>query len=181
MGLALSLSLIGCDGGFLGLGNDRNAIFRTDRAVYALQPTELGLEVSIPFTYQNRTGRRIHILNCIGFAPPHLEKRVGHEWVFAWATATPDCISPPIPIPYLGTYADEVPVFHGLGEVHPKFEVVPIDGTYRLVWDAIRWNNDGSLYSIGDTLPRRLRVSEPFRIEVYIPFQDRHARAQAGP
>lgn len=164
VGLGIGLGVAGCQGGFLGLGNDRESNFRPDRAVYTMQPTALGLEVSIGYTYQNRTGRHVHILNCNGFAPPHLEKRVGDEWVFAWAAATPDCISLPIPIPYLGTYASDIPVFHGAGEIHPKFEVTPLDGTYRLVWDAIRWNNDGTLYSIGDTLPLQLRVSSSFQI-----------------
>jgi hypothetical protein len=162
--LGLGLGAAGCQGGFLGLGGDREADFRTDRAQYTLTATSGGLETSISFTYTNRTGRRIHVLNCNRIAPPHLEKRVGDTWAFAWGMATPDCVSVPIPIPYLATYRDTLPVFHGLGAVHPKFETAPLDGTYRLVWDAIRWNNDGSLFSIGDTLPLALRVSNTFRI-----------------
>jgi hypothetical protein len=163
--LVLSLAVGGCKGGFLGLGGDPEADFRTDRTQYTLTATSGGLEVAIPFRYTNRTGRRIHLLNCNGIAPPHLEKRVGQAWVFAWGMATPDCVSLPIPIADGATYVDTLPVFHGGGNVHPQFSVAPLDGTYRLVWEVIRWSEDGSLFAIGDTLPLRLRVSNSFLIE----------------
>jgi hypothetical protein len=161
--LGLGLGIAGCEGGFLDLA-DPERDFRTDRSRYTLRPTSQGLEVSIPFTYTNRTGTQIHVINCNQIAPPHLEKRVADDWVFAWGIVIPPCISPPIPIPVGATYADTLPVFHGFGDVHPKFET-SLDGVYRLVWESIRWNKDGSLVSIGDTLPLALRVSNSFRIE----------------
>lgn len=160
--LGLGLGFGACEGGVLDLRAPEGD-FRTDRLRYTLRATRQGLEVSIPFTYTNHTGSRIHVINCNRIAPPHLEKWVGDAWVFAWGAATPDCISLPIPIPEGATYADTLPVFHGFGEVQPKFETT-LDGVYRLVWTAIRWNNDGSLFSVGDTLPLALRVSNSFRI-----------------
>jgi hypothetical protein len=162
--LGLGAVAVGCQGGFLGLG-DPNADFLTDRAQYTLRATSGGLEVSIPFTFTNRTGRRIHVLNCLGIAPPHLERWVADRWVFAWGMATPDCVSVPIPIPAGATYADTLPVFHGGGNVLPQFSVQPLDGTYRLVWEAVRWSEDGSLFAIGDTLPLSLRASNTFSIQ----------------
>ena len=161
----LGLAVGGCQGGFLDLGGDREVDFQTGRAQYTLRATSGGLEVSIPFTYTNRTGRRTHVLNCNRIAPPHLEKWVDGVWVFAWGMATPDCVSVPIPIPDGETYADTLPVFHGRGEVYPKFRLQPLDGTYRLVWDAVRWSEDGSLFAIGDTLPLSFRASNSFVME----------------
>ena len=163
--VGLGLAAVGCQGGFLGLGGDRETDFRTDRTQYTLTATSGDLEVAIPFRYTNRTERRIHVLNCNGIAPPHLEKRVGDEWVFAWGMATPDCVSVPIPIPDGETYTDTLPVFHGGGNVLPQFSFDPLDGTYRLVWEAVRWSEDGSLFAIGDTLPTRLRASNSFIVE----------------
>ncbi len=164
-GLGLGLIATACQGGFLGLGGDRNSDFRTDRVRYTLQPAPGGMEVAIPFTYTNRGGRTIYVANCNRIAPPHLEKKVGDRWVFAWAAAVPECLSEPILIADGETHTDTLLVFHGDPDVYPGFTALPVDGTYRLVWEAAYWSYDPNRYPFGERLPLRLRVSNSFLIE----------------
>lgn len=142
-------------------------LIRTDHAVYELRSTEYGLEVEIPFTFENRTGRTVYVVNCHEHTTRLLEKRVDGEWVHAWAGAVPLCLSSPIVIAPEATYRDTLQVFAGnpSNNMFPKFEVQEASGTYRLVWYGVLRNYDHDRQGFGDPVPLAQRISNTFQLE----------------
>ena len=165
--LAAIFTISGCSQEFFGLGG-QEASFRPESPSYTLQTTTSGLRGDIPFAYTNRTGRNVYVVNCNRIVPPVLEKRVNDRWVTAWGAAVPQCLSEPIVIRHGETYRDTLNVFagHPGSNVDPKFDVPEIEGVYRMRWEGVLWSFDASNYPFGPEVPRDLRTSSEFRIEV---------------
>ncbi len=146
---------------------DAASPIRTDRAEYTARRVADGVEVEIPFTYTNRTGRTVYVVNCNGIAPPGLQKRVDGEWMRAWSAAVPLCLSPPIVIGAGRTYTDTLRVFAGTPSsgVAPVLEVEEVEGVYRLVWENVVHDYDDARPGFGEPLPLEARISNPFRLE----------------
>ena len=158
-----TIATLGCDD-LLGPGTD--AALRTDRTEYRLQDTGIGLEGRIPFTFTNRTGGAVYVVNCNGNTPPALQKRIDGRWVHAWSPVVSLCLSPPIVIGAGATYADTlwVSAGHPGNNFYPKFEVLAVAGTYRLIWPNVLKSYDDSRSPFGESLPLQERVSNPFEI-----------------
>lgn len=161
---ALALAAAGCSTPRDPGGDDGASPLRTDRTAYTLERTARGLEVDIPFTFTNTTGRTVYVVNCNGIAPPSLVKREGRDWVTAWSPAVPLCLSPPIVIEAGTTYADTLDVVAGApgSNVQPQFMVDEVEGTYRLVWGGVVYDYDADRQGFGEPVPAELRVSNTF-------------------
>ena len=170
--LAASAVLAACDSttvlGFeAGEHGAWSAPIRTDSSVYHLRTTEHSHELVMELEYENPTGGRVYVPTCLSPTPPVLQKRVGTEWVTAYAPVVLLCLGPPVVIERGETYRY---TFHVIASRRPntlpRFEVGEIPGTYRLVWHMLgSWTPDGPEPGLGRELPLEHRVSEPFRIE----------------
>ncbi len=164
--LACALSvLLSCAGPFAP-DPETGPPFVTSESTYVLRPTQDGVTVDIAFKFVNRTGAAIFVLNCNRITSLHLEQGVGGVWTFAWAGAVPDCLSPPIELRVGDVFSDTLHVFAGdpSGPVEPKFEVHPVTGRYRLVWNALFWSPEDATFPYGAEIAKELRTSEPFEI-----------------
>ena len=141
--------------------------FAADQENYTLDRTTDGYRVEIPFTYHNRSGRTIYVVNCNGAAPPVLEKNKGETWTVAWSGGAPDCLSPAIEIRNGSTYHDTLHVFAAdpTTGIRPRFEDGEPQGTYRLLSNSLLWSFDASTYPFGEDIPVELRQSEPFLLQ----------------
>lgn len=160
-------TVAGCGSvGPLELDRDGEPLLRTDRTSYTLRPTDRGVEFSLPFTFVNRTGGRVYLVNCHGAYAHRLEKAAGNEWIGAWSPVLPLCLSPPIVIETGDTFADTLHIFGGdpSENVAPEFRVEEIDGLYRLVWSA-RSSYDPDAQGFGELLPLEQRISNAFELE----------------
>jgi hypothetical protein len=154
--LAAPLATFGCNSTLTGLaGSDAAALAATDSATYHLTGAP-GERLRIGFVYSNRTRARIWIVRCTG-PFPQVEKLVDGEWVRASGGADLDCLRA-FPIEAGGQLRERIDV--GLG----YFNIEPIQGTYRLVWDDVVWNFDAGSPPFGDLLPKQYRVSNRFDI-----------------
>ena len=161
------LALTACSDGFLGIG-ESDATFRPDGEAFTLTATNAQVRGEIPFSYTNSTGRTIYVQNCNRIVPPVLEKKIDGAWITVWGAAVPQCLSAPIVIRDGDTYRDTLEVVGGFsdGNVLPKFLAPQIDGTYRMRWENVFWTADHSGYPYNSQIPRDLRTSSEFRIEV---------------
>jgi hypothetical protein len=161
---ATVLCLAGCIGPFdLESGDD--ALMRTDTTTYTLRETfRGGREVRIPYTYENRTGGRIYLVNCGGYVPPILEqKATGGEWRTAWGAVELTCLSPPVIIEPDAIFRDTLWVlgFPRGGNTSPEFLVDEIEGIHRLRWNRALTSFQNRL-PFGEELPLAQRVSNEF-------------------
>ena len=136
----------------------------TDTGVYRLVADEWGMGTTIRYTYSNRTGAEVSLLNCLGAVPPSLEKLVDGEWEWAWNPILLDCLSPPVEIPPGEEYRDSLVLWaaHPRQNAAPKFQDPDIHGLYRLRWTTAYWNYDQDGPPWGEPVPVRLVVSNPF-------------------
>lgn len=140
---------------------------QTDRLTYTLETVDLGLEVLIPFTYTNRTGDTVFVVNCNGNAPPSLEKHESGDWVPAWGAVVDLCLSPPIVIAPGEAYTDTLEVFGGFpdSDAHPQFTVDDVEGVYRLLWRPLH-DYDPDRQGFGEPVPLDDRISNRFRLRL---------------
>jgi hypothetical protein len=119
-----------------------------------------GMRVTIPFSYTNRTGSVVLLVNCNGHVPPSLEMKRGKQWVTAWVPVELLCLSAPIEIETGAVYRDTLFVVAAAfgSKGGPQFAFEEIEGTYRLRWN--RASSQGN--STSKPLPLRLRVSNEF-------------------
>src|SRR5690606_5694753 len=134
--LALAVLVAGCASVLEPPERDEDRPLQTDRLTYEIRRENDELRAEIPFTYTNRTGKTVFVVNCQGYAPPVLERLVGGEWRPAWAAVTMSCLSPPIVIEPGETYKETLVVYAAEPGTRkaPTFEVAEIEGIYRLVW-----------------------------------------------
>ena len=143
--------------------------FRTSSTGYRLESGEIAAKGEIPFSYKNTTGRTLYIVNCRGEVPPSLEKLEDDEWVHAWSAVTMRCLSAPVVIGPGETYRDTLRVWgawHDVERYGPNFEVPEVEGRYRLVWHHVLWSFDANAQGFGPEIPKELRVSNEFVIDL---------------
>lgn len=144
-----------------------DAPIRTDRAEYVAARSGGGVSLDIQIRYTNPTAGATWLSTCHGANPPVLEKLVGDSWVLAYDPPVPLCLGAPIVVRPGASFDDTFPVRaapRGTNR-YPQFEVEPVAGTYRLVWDV--YQGDGSELRRNEApmlLPIEQRVSNTFRI-----------------
>lgn len=70
---------VGCDT-FTEPGDEKGPVIRTDSLEYHLIPRWGGLRVDIPYTFDNRTGRRVFLVNCNDLFSILLQREQDGEW-----------------------------------------------------------------------------------------------------
>jgi len=142
-------------------------LIRTDQASYVLSrdPGYDAYVVDIAYSYENRTGAPIYLLNCNGGFAVLLQRLEGGVWVTAWGNFVYDCLSPAIVIEPDGTYADVLHVWGAKPGVRavPRFDVADPSGVYRMVVvNALSSFRRSPPF--GDPIPLSQRVSNSFRL-----------------
>src|SRR5687767_534838 len=96
------------------------APMQTSAAVYQLvtEPKQpMGaITAQIVYTYTNRTGGPLYILNCNGNISPSIQRERNGVWESAWVPPSSACMSPPVVIAAGATLTDT------LGMVLPALE-----------------------------------------------------------
>ena len=140
-------------------------LLQTDALSYELVRDDPGLRVSIPYTFTNRTGGPVYLVNCRGGFGLHLERDDGGEWHVAWSPVLLACLSPPIVIEEDEVWADTLEVWGAPpgSNWRPRFDVADPAGTYRIVWDAALSSYQDHL-PFGAPLPLAERVSNAFQL-----------------
>ncbi len=160
--LSLLLLLGGCS--LFGSDNDDGAAFlRTDADRYEARVTGFGLELDpIAFTFTNERGRAVYVPGCPGPNPPTLQKLVDGEWVTAVAPIVTQCLGPSVRVKAGRMYRDTLRVFAGLpsDNRYPKFETLPVEGTYRIVLGVDRTEDPEHI----EPTPLEERASNPFEL-----------------
>ena len=157
----LSLLLLG--GCSLFSSDADDSTFRTDTDGYEARRTEYGLELDpIAFMFTNGRSRAVYLPGCQGPNPPSLQKLVdgaSGRGVVARRGTVPQPVGP-------RRRGAGVPrTLHVLAGLpsdnrYPKFETLPVEGTYRLVLGVDRTENPEQLVPT----PLAERVSEPFQL-----------------
>jgi hypothetical protein len=164
---AAGLLVAGCESPSEVPDPDGEPLMRTEASVYRLAERGVLLEVDIPFVYENRTGGAVYLVNCNGFVPPYLERKVDGKWRLEWGPGENGCLSPPVIIAAGQSYADTLgvhaPVFGS--NAQPQFRGPDIDGIYRLRWDRALSSFDPNRQPFGRELPLELRVSNTFELK----------------
>jgi hypothetical protein len=154
--------------GALGPGSPGalDAPIRTDKDVYVLTSHNRGWHGEIRYSYANRTGRTVSLLNCRGVYRVRLEKWQDGGWVLAYDMILQACLSPPIHIPPGASHEGRLVIDVGArgSNNYPKLEIDEIDGQYRLVIDDAFWNYNHDGPAWGDKLPLAERSSGAFQI-----------------
>ena len=141
-------------------------LLQTDMLTVELVRDGDAFRTSIPYTFTNRTGGPVYLLNCRGGFGLHLERQEEGDWAPAWSPVLLACLSPPIVIDEAEVWVDTVEVVAGLpdGNLWPRFDVADPAGTYRIVWGAAfsSYRPDGPPW--GRLLPWAERVSNSFEL-----------------
>jgi len=146
-------------GSGIELPRDLEPLLQTEVLEYRLTAESISLTAQIPYTFENRTGASVFLVNCNGDFALLLQRLEGNEWVTRWGPLINSCLSPPIVIDDGELYSDTVYVWgaqHGSNAM-PQFRVADPGGTYRILWvDA--------LSSFQNTLPFGPQIAEAYRV-----------------
>ena len=141
-------------------------LLQTDSLVVRLVREGDLLRTSIPYTFTNRTGGPVYLLNCRGRFGLHLEREDAGGWTLAWSPVSLACLSPPIVIDEAEVWVDTLDVVAGIPDSNawPRFDIADPAGTYRIVWGAAfsSYRPDGPPW--GRPLPWAERVSNTFQL-----------------
>ena len=143
-----------------------NRCFRLTPPVYTLRETPSGVEVEIPYTFDNRTGAAVFIINCGGGFSLALQKQEGGQWVNQWGNIVYSCLSPPIVIDMWAQFSDVVDVSACDPDrnCEPKFKDRNATGVYRILWLSALSSFDAYSSPFGDAIPIHYRVSNQFEL-----------------
>ncbi len=165
---SLCLVLAGCGEGLPTglLAGEPDGAFRMERERYDLVRKDGYWEGTIGYTWENRTGGDVFLVNCNGGFALHLERWNGSGWTPAWGPALPDCLSAPIVIAggERRSFTLQVLGADPGSNWAPAFDRKDPAGWYRLVWTAALSSFDGSTYPFGEAIDAEHRTSSPFRI-----------------
>ena len=138
----------------------------TDAGIYFLDRDATHLRTTINYTYTNRTGELVSLLNCNGAYGVRLEKLDAGDWATAWIPGMNACLSEPIQLAPGESLEDRVEIVGGESgsEVFPHFQT-EMTGTFRLVIDSaiLDYQPNGPWEK---KPPMEERVSNPFEIRV---------------
>ena len=170
--LALLLHLTGCDSPTVTLSEERlpptevaDPLIQTDARSYELTVGPDWYSVNVPYTFDNRTGGAVYLVNCQGGFRQNLQRWDGKQWVDAWSPVLLACLSEPIVIAAGASFADALAVWGGApsSNFSPRFEPEYPSGTYRVVWhDALSTYQDRVPF--GEPIPLDARVSNTFEL-----------------
>ena len=163
----LFVALGGCvlSGGHAPPVIDKPAV-AVERNDYRVLRRRDGLELTIVATFTNQTGDTVVLHPCGQRGPAvALEKWDDGAWRSAFDPACPDVLLRNAPRLSPGeSRTDTVWLFAPLRpDARPYFSLATVPGRYRVVYGQAHglWRADGSL---GQLLPKALRVSNAFRI-----------------
>jgi hypothetical protein len=159
----LSLSLLLLGGCSLFSDDGAPPAIHTDATLYEARRTGAGLEIDpIAFRFTNEREQAVYVPGCPGPNPPSVQKLVDGEWVMAWAPVVLQCLGPSVRVGAGRTYRGTLRVRAGLpsDDLYPKFETLPVEGTYRLVLGVDRTEDPEQF----EPLPLSERVSDPFEL-----------------
>ena len=120
----------------------------------------------VPFEIRNATGGPLYRIGCASAPPPTLEKRVGEEWVTAFAPVVNRCLSPPFEIAPGAVVRETLQVagyLPGQGAA-PEYRT-EVEGTYRLNVLLYSSLTDEPFPLGNDLAPFEERVSNTFEVE----------------
>ncbi len=161
--------LLGCGDDLLRVERDAEPLIQTESLDYRLSKTSRGLlQLEIPYTFENKTGGVVFIVNCNGSHAQVLERQEAGVWSLAWWTLLPLCLDPPIEIGPGEIFSGTLHASWGAPGSNSVQTALPEDllGVYR-----VRWGNALSSFSFdregggfGPAIPLEQRVSNPFVI-----------------
>ena len=142
-----------------------DAPVRTDRSVYVLGDKPAA-KTTIETALRAPADQTLYIMNCNGATGVALQRKVGEEWVSAWAVAMAACLSPPIVVPPGKEHTATIELHESAANVVYPAGGMLESGTYRVVWSGVLTSFDPDVRGFGPELPLEERVSAPFRIDV---------------
>ena len=162
------LMLLGCGcASAAGRGGSAPAI-QTTQTRYALVDSAGIARLTIRMQYRNDAKRPVFFPTCRGPQPPRLEKRVGDEWVVAFAPVVPYCLGTPIMVRPGDTFDYSFTIVAGMPGTSfaPRFSVSEVPGTYRVLWEAFYGTigDPTRPTEVRDMVPLEQRVSNEFQI-----------------
>jgi hypothetical protein len=164
LGLPLLVAVAACSD--LLTFDDDLPLLRTHGESFVMTPLGETFEVTIPYTYENRTGGDVYLVHC-GAAAPHfaLEQRDGRRWVPVWAHLQLECAPVAVRIDEGATLsgAHRIVPAHGFFGPQAEFPRRLPDGEYRIRW-APRSSFDRQADDFGEPLPMRYGVSNLFTL-----------------
>lgn len=161
--IALPVLAVGCDSPL----SVSDPLLVTDEPSYVVRFDGLGWGAEIPYTFTNRTGASVYLVNCNGSFGLLLERWEDGQWKTAWSPVMPDCLSPPIVIADGQTFPSTVHMWGAVpGTNHyPQLDGGNPGGTYRIVWiNALSSFQDHLPF--GEQIAREYRVSNAFELVV---------------
>lgn len=147
-----------------GLGPE--PLLQTVAQEHAFLPAGGGAEeLTVPYTFTNRTSAPVSVGNCNGVFSHGLERLTSQGWQRSWSASLLLCHSQPIEIAPGERWSGEV-VVRAVPATALSGAELPLDddlsGTYRLVWDLpVTEGATGE-----EVLPKDLRVSNAFRVRL---------------
>lgn len=160
--------LAGC-GDVAGPGLEGDRLLQTDALSYEWTVTRYGAQATIPYVFENRTGRTVYIPNCNGAFSAGLQRLVDGTWEQFWSPILPLCLSVPIGIPAGTAVQDTLHVSgaHVGSSVYPQLDTDDLPGVYRVVWYSayVRLQYGADIHpEDGTELPLDSRVSNRFEM-----------------
>jgi hypothetical protein len=157
--LTLALLLPACDDDPTG---PASPAIQTDRTAYTLERAEGGWAAEIPYVFVNRTGRALYTSHCGGIYNARLDRLEDGEWVEAWYPPLPLCLGVPQEIEPGEAVRDTVFFFEYDGEAGADGSDLP--GTYRIVWQDVRFGGPSSDGWLQGAVPVAYRSSNAFEL-----------------
>jgi hypothetical protein len=124
------------------------------------------LMAMVRYTYTNRTGGRVYLVNCNGNVAPSLQLERDTGWANWWGPATNACLSPPVIIEPGAVYRDSAMIAIASFDSTRNSEIFTATGpiTVRFIWHQALSSYDADLQSFGTHVPLEQRVSHPIRL-----------------
>jgi hypothetical protein len=144
---------------------DTAAFFQTDSLQYKLDTNSVGWQTTIGVLFTNRSSETAYFVNCNGETRIGMEKLNGSTWTLVWSPPQFACLSPPIVVKPNERHRSLIYVFGVSPESNgvPKFSTNDLDGTFRLVWNALLSSYQTQL-PFGTPFPLERRVSNSFKL-----------------
>ena len=141
---------------------------QTQSSTYELRTEGDMLRTEIPYTFTNRTGGQVYLVNCRGSFGVRLERLTESGWQTAWSPIMQMCLGPPIVIGQGSTFNHTLHVEAGIpgANIEPKFDFDDPSGTHRIVWTSALSSYDDRESPFGPQIPLEARVSNGFRLEL---------------
>ncbi len=158
------LGVVGCDA-VTGPKIDRLPGIQTEGASFHFSGEYEYRSVEIPYTFTNRTGAPVYIVNCRGAFGVQLERWEQETWKAVWSPVLLACLGAPIVIEAGESrpYTLKVSAGEFGSNYHPQFDRPDPSGTYRIVWtDALSSFQDRLPF--GGQIPLEHRVSNEFQL-----------------